>query len=368
MDPKTKQSLVRQAMERQAINFKTDKQVEEWVAKTDARVRTLLNGLLSKMKTAIATTARTAKVSPADVQKLVKKMVSTSFHGNKVAFDFLFPRAKGFDFTDLDFRGGNPAVEALDPAQIKRYVRLANGLGTISDLQYKAISWYHHKGSGYRNLPLWDEKPYSEFAKYGSTKTASYDVFFEIVDKRKWSAIRQALNKAGDKQSVGLWSEASLKLSKALELSTNEEYALNRMKNLMDRPTTDPAGMRNQVFKIANELGIKLPSGMFASTKTAKAHRTGLPPYESWRKFVETVQLREMMSSTTPQTAVDLEHALRELRNYAAHSPEHARDLKVAIASIQEALEIHNKQAQLSRDFDKRMTVIRGALKKLNQL
>jgi len=366
MDPKTKQSLVRQAMERQAINFKTDKQVEEWVAKTDARVRTLLNGLLSKMKTAIATTARTAKVSPADVQKLVKKMVSTSFHGNKVAFDFLFPRAKGFDFTDLDFRGGNPAVEALDPAQIKRYVRLANGLGTISDLQYKAISWYHHKGSGYRNLPLWDEKPYSEFAKYGSTKTASPTVFFEIVDKRKWSAIRQALDKAGDKQSVGLWSEASLKLSKALSLSTNEEYALNRMLNLMARPNTDPAGMRNQVFKIANELGIKLPSGMFASQKEAK-HRVGLPPYDSWRKFVDIVQLRERQHDYA-KTNDDLKHALHELRGYAAHSPEHGRDLKAAYAAIIDAQTLLQEQSKKAQAFDKQMGNVHAILKKLQQL
>ena len=199
-------------------------------------------------------------------------------------------------------------------------------------------------------------------------KTASQDMFFEIVDKRKWSAIRQALDKAGDKQSVGLWSEASLKLSKALSLSTKEEYALNRMRNLMARPNTAPEGMRNQVFKIANELGIKLPSGMFASTKTAKPHRVGLPPYESWRKFVETVQLREMMGSTTAQTATDLEHALKELRNYAATSSGHAQDLKSTIAAIRLALKTHHEQAELSRDFDAQMEAIRKALKKINQI
>ena len=195
-------------------------------------------------------------------------------------------------------------------------------------------------------------------------RTAS-QIFWDVMDKRKWHQIRAALDKAGDKQSVGLWSEASLQLQKALTLKPDEERALNRMNNLR---VGDPANMRNQVFKIANELGIKLPSGMFASDHSKEAkHRIGLPPYESWRKFVDFVQLRARQVNYG-QTNDDIKHALKEIRNYAATSGEHARGLTAAHAALIDAQNILHEQDKLSGKFDKQMDAVRVALQKINQM
>jgi hypothetical protein len=198
------------------------------------------------------------------------------------------------------------------------------------------------------------------------------DLFFELVDKKKWRGIMDALRKAGDQASVDLWFEASEKISDQLQMDRNTEMALNKMRNLMVKSNwNDPkaqALLRNQVFKIADLLGIRLPHAIFASDKTAKNHRVGLPPYGSWRDFVNFVQLREMQNSTTPQTNIDLKHALREIQNYAAHDPQSARDLKAAAGAIIDAQNIHHQQAKLAREFDAAMVAIHKALKKAGQL
>jgi hypothetical protein len=66
-----------------------------------------------------------------------------------------------------------------------------------------------------------------------------------------------------DKESTDLLRDVYDYFKKKLTLKRNEENALNRLMNLLARPKTDAANARNQIFKTADELKMKLPSSMF---------------------------------------------------------------------------------------------------------
>jgi hypothetical protein len=67
-----------------------------------------------------------------------------------------------------------------------------------------------------------------------------------------------------DEQSAELMREVFEKLAKQLDLNTREAEALNRLRNVTENAKRWDAGLlRNNIFKAANSLGIKLPSAMF---------------------------------------------------------------------------------------------------------
>lgn len=97
------------------------------------------------------------------------------------------------------------------------------------------------------------------------TKTAGglgLEFFQSRIDPRKFNATMQVLKKE-DKQTADLLRQSMRTLIDKLTPSDRSvEPALNRLANLVSG-SQDPANLRNQVFKVANELGIRLPSGMF---------------------------------------------------------------------------------------------------------
>jgi len=89
------------------------------------------------------------------------------------------------------------------------------------------------------------------------------DIFWDImIDQKKF----RKLQKNADDQSKKLLDKIVdyffNKFSKC-RLQGREEYAFNRLKNLLDSSLKDEGTVRNQIFKIANELGMKLPSSIF---------------------------------------------------------------------------------------------------------
>ena len=97
----------------------------------------------------------------------------------------------------------------------------------------------------------------------GLEKSASrmgVDIFRSFVDPKKFIATRR--NLANDKQSQDLLRQIQMELLDRLTPDDSTERALNRLSNLLSG-SQDPANLRNQIFKVANELGIRLPSGMF---------------------------------------------------------------------------------------------------------
>jgi hypothetical protein len=97
----------------------------------------------------------------------------------------------------------------------------------------------------------------------GLEKSASrmgVDIFRSFVEPKKYIATRR--NLANDKQSQDLLRQIQTELLDRLTPDDSTERALNRLSNLLSG-SQDPANLRNQIFKVANELGIRLPSGMF---------------------------------------------------------------------------------------------------------
>lgn len=100
-------------------------------------------------------------------------------------------------------------------------------------------------------------------------KTAA-GVIWHILDQRAFMQVYKKLEK-DDEQSAGLLYDVLKELEDKLTLSNRESQALGRLSQLVKAGSSwKPALQRNNIFKAADLLGIKLPSGMFASTKTAK--------------------------------------------------------------------------------------------------
>ena len=97
----------------------------------------------------------------------------------------------------------------------------------------------------------------------GLEKTSSLmgrDFLTSFVDHKKYRSTLRTLNT--DEQSQDLLQQVRGELVDRLTPDSSTERALNRLSNLVSG-SQDPANLRNQIFKVANELGIRLPSGMF---------------------------------------------------------------------------------------------------------
>lgn len=132
----------------------------------------------------------------------------------------------------------------------------------MSDLRNKLIKFaYNHPQYRKDILPL---------VKSGGTdKVASQSLIEGLLPQRDVISCIRKIKKT-DEQSSNLLRDAYLELSDQLDITDNQRYALNRMKNVVENcDRMQPAGIRNQVFKAADMLGMRLPSGIFASQKTA---------------------------------------------------------------------------------------------------
>ena len=85
------------------------------------------------------------------------------------------------------------------------------------------------------------------------------DIFMDLFDMKQY----RSLEKAADDQSKKLLNDIMKYFMKRFKLSGNEERAFNRLMNTMNSKLRDEGIVRNNIFKIANELGMKLPSSMF---------------------------------------------------------------------------------------------------------
>jgi len=87
----------------------------------------------------------------------------------------------------------------------------------------------------------------------------SNTILWDIIDQKDVGKVMKNM----DGQSKKLMREITNVLAKKLELSPTDGAAFNRLKNLMLGKHKDEGMLRNLVFKIANELKIKLPSSSF---------------------------------------------------------------------------------------------------------
>ena len=129
----------------------------------------------------------------------------------------------------------------------------------MSDLRTKLIKFaYNHPQYRKDILPL-----------IQTDKVASQSLIEGLLPRRDVVSCIRKIKKT-DEQSSKLLRDAYLELSDQLDITDNQRYALNRMKNVVENcDRMQPAGIRNQVFKAADMLGMRLPSGIFASQKQA---------------------------------------------------------------------------------------------------
>lgn len=91
------------------------------------------------------------------------------------------------------------------------------------------------------------------------TEAKGQNMLWDLLDQRKLSKQLSSM----DEQSKKLLNQILDILGNTLTLPDRQGPAFNRLRNLISSGQKDEANLRNQVFKIANELGIKLPSSSF---------------------------------------------------------------------------------------------------------
>ena len=85
------------------------------------------------------------------------------------------------------------------------------------------------------------------------------NMLWDLIDQRKLGKLMGNM----DEQSKKLISQILDILQNSLTLPDRQGQAFNRLSNLVQSKQNNEGMLRNQVFKIANELGIKLPSSSF---------------------------------------------------------------------------------------------------------
>ena len=100
----------------------------------------------------------------------------------------------------------------------------------------------------------------NELVKIAKILKASESRVDSVIDQRELAKLRGYV----DEQSYELAVEVYHQLHDDLKISENQKEAINRIKMSMERSATmDKALHRNNIFKAAHALGIKLPSSMF---------------------------------------------------------------------------------------------------------
>lgn len=95
------------------------------------------------------------------------------------------------------------------------------------------------------------------------TKTASDGILGYIIPRDEMEAAYNRLEEA-DEMSANLMLQVYRTLGKRLTLTSDEMEAVSRIRDVVTRGKNWDAGLlRNNIFKAANALGLKLPSGSF---------------------------------------------------------------------------------------------------------
>ena len=91
-------------------------------------------------------------------------------------------------------------------------------------------------------------------------RRASTSILDEILSQRDLLKLEDEV----DEQTWDLAVETYMALGKALQLSNNQWGAFNRLRQSVDRASSMGSDLhRNNIFKAAHALGIKLPSSSF---------------------------------------------------------------------------------------------------------
>lgn len=89
------------------------------------------------------------------------------------------------------------------------------------------------------------------------------DIFYMVVNQDSSMDLYDRMEKE-DAQSAELFLDIVSEIQKRLDIGPGAESALSRIIDAIEhRRTWDMSLLRNNIFKAANSLGLKLPSHMF---------------------------------------------------------------------------------------------------------
>lgn len=141
------------------------------------------------------------------------------------------------------------------------------GVITKSDKAHIDAAWEAQQAGDEAGMYEHLEDVRVDLVKFASGKQArSQDIIESVLPSHDVYKLIQAMEKEKDEQSGDLVARAYSHLAAKLRLSDNEGAALNRLRGSVQRiGEWDAATQRNNIFKAADLLGMKLPSYMFAS-------------------------------------------------------------------------------------------------------
>ena len=93
-------------------------------------------------------------------------------------------------------------------------------------------------------------------------EAAGQNMLWDILDQKKASKLMDYMDEQSQELLTGRDGILD-RLGKVLTLPGRYGHAFNRLQNLINSSHKNEGIIRNQIFKIADELGIKLPSSMF---------------------------------------------------------------------------------------------------------
>jgi len=103
-----------------------------------------------------------------------------------------------------------------------------------------------------------NERVASELVKVAKALVAGDSLLELVIPKRDLYSLKRDV----DEQTWELAREVYVELMEALELTPAQQQALNRLRQSVDGNLSEEAN-RNNIFKAAHALGIRLPSSLF---------------------------------------------------------------------------------------------------------
>ena len=124
---------------------------------------------------------------------------------------------------------------------------------------------------------------------------------WHVVDREKFFGLYRELEKT-DAQSADLFRLSAQELEGRMEVDDSTQRVINRLRNLVSRSGGSAAAQRNQVLKIANELGLKLPSYSFNPAESIYVMKAGEGNYYARRTTKPPKYLRWELQLPDPRS------------------------------------------------------------------